>query len=74
VQYDGPQPETNIPQWMDEKYQVFYQNPHEVMKLMLVNKLFDGNFDYTPYQQYDDQLLTWGSWVRGVHLVCSNQR
>lgn len=49
VQYNGPWPETNIPQWMDEKYQVFYRNPHEVIKLMLTNKEFNGNFDYTPY-------------------------
>ena len=50
VQYNGPQPEANIPQWMDEKYEVFYWNPHKVVKSMLRNKTFDSNFNYTPNQ------------------------
>jgi len=65
VQYDGPRPETNVPQWMDEKYQVFYRNPHEVMKLMLANKSFNGNFDYTPYRQYENGQRVWRDFMSG---------
>lgn len=65
VQYNGPRPETNIPQWMDENYQVFYRNPHEVIKLMLANKAFDGNFDYTPYRQYENGQRVWRDFMSG---------
>ena len=65
VQYNGPRPETDIPQWMDEKYQVFYRNPHEVIKLMLANKAFDGSFDYTPYRQYENGQRVWNDFMSG---------
>ena len=65
VQYSGPQPETNVPQWMDEKYQVFYRNPHDVIKSMLTNKTFDGHFDYTPYRQYENGQQVWGNFMSG---------
>jgi hypothetical protein len=65
VQYNGPQPETNVPQWMDEKYQIFYRDPHEVIKLMLANKVFDGNFDYTPYRQYENGQRVWCDFMSG---------
>jgi hypothetical protein len=54
VQYNGPRPESNVPLWMDEKYQVFYRDPCEVVRSMLANKAFDGNFDYTPYREYEN--------------------
>ena len=65
VQYDGPRPEMDIPQWMDEKYQVFYRNPHEVIKLMLANRTFDGNFDYTPHRQYENGQRVWRDFMSG---------
>jgi hypothetical protein len=65
VQYNGPRPEANAPQWMDEKYQVFYRNPHAVIKLMLANKAFDGNFDYTPYRQYENGQRVWRDFMSG---------
>ena len=76
VQYNGPRPEENVPTWMDEKYQVFYRNPREVIKSMLANKAFDGNFDYTPYRQYENGQWVWGdfmsgsfSWKKAVRMV-----
>ena len=65
VQYNGPRPETNIPQWMDEKYEVFYRNPHEVVKSMLRNKTFDGHFDYTPYRQFENGQRVWCDFMSG---------
>lgn len=65
VQYNGPRPEMNVPQWMDEKYQVYYRNPHEVVKSMLMNKAFDGNFDYTPYRQYENGQRVWRDFMSG---------
>ena len=65
VQYNGPRPETNVPQWMDKKYQVHYRNPHEVIKSMLMNKMFHGNFDYTPYRQYENGQRVWRDFMSG---------
>ena len=65
VQYTGPRPEMNIPEWMDEKYKVFYRNPHEVIKSMLGNKAFHGNFDYTPYRQYENGQRVWCDFMSG---------
>jgi hypothetical protein len=65
VQYDGLRPEAGVPPWMDEKYEVFYHNPHEVIKSMLVNKTFDGNFDYTPYRQYENGQRVWRDFMSG---------
>lgn len=77
VQYNGPQPEENVLPWMDEKYQVFYQNPCEVIRLMLANKAFDGNFDYTPYQHYEDGQRVWRDFMSGnfswKQAVCTFQ-
>ena len=65
VQYDGPRPEANLPAWMDEKFQVFYRNPREVVWSMLANKAFDGNFDYTPYRQYENGQRVWRDFMSG---------
>ena len=82
VRYNGPRPEADVPPWMDEQYQVFYWNPHEVVKLMLANKAFDGSFDYTPYRQYENGQRVWCDFMSGnfgwkqavcipKHLSCS---
>jgi len=65
IQYNGPRPTTNVPEWMDEKYQVFYRNPREVVRSMLANKAFDGNFDYTPYRQYENGQRVWCDFMSG---------
>jgi hypothetical protein len=65
VQYSGLRPETNVPEWMDEKCADFYRNPHEVIKLMLANKVFHGNFDYTPFQQYENGQRVWCDFMSG---------
>lgn len=80
VQYNGPRPEADVPAWMDEKHQVFYRNPREVIRSMLANKAFDGNFDYTPYRQYENGQRVWRdfmsgnfSWKKAVCMVsCSH--
>lgn len=65
VQYNGPRPEADVPPWMDEKFQVFYRNPREVVKHMLANNAFNGNFDYTPYRQYENGQRVWRDFMSG---------
>jgi hypothetical protein len=65
VQYNGPRPKSNVPSWMDEKYQVFYRDPREVVRSMLANKAFNGNFDYTPYREYENGQRVWRDFMSG---------
>ncbi|KAG1873124.1 hypothetical protein F4604DRAFT_1880988 [Suillus subluteus] len=44
---------SNAPTWKQHEYQVWYRDPDAVIKNMLDNPDFDGQFDYTPYIQYD---------------------
>jgi hypothetical protein len=41
------------PSWMTAEYEVWYRNPHEVVKNMLANTDFDGEMDSAPYRDYD---------------------
>ncbi|KAG1882453.1 hypothetical protein F4604DRAFT_1879499 [Suillus subluteus] len=44
---------SDAPTWKQHEYQVWYHDPDTVIKNMLDNPDFDGQFDYTPYIQYD---------------------
>ncbi|KAI5822540.1 hypothetical protein K523DRAFT_421984 [Schizophyllum commune Tattone D] len=53
--YNGERPKKNVPTWMTEEYEVWYRDPHAVFRNMLNNPDFDGEIDYVPYRDYDDQ-------------------
>lgn len=38
--------------FMDANYEVWHRNAFHVMADMIVNRDFDGEFDYSPYQEY----------------------
>lgn len=40
------------PIWMTEEHEIWFRDPHEVVKQMLANPDFDGHFDYMPYKEY----------------------
>ncbi|KAG1745479.1 uncharacterized protein EDB91DRAFT_1236359 [Suillus paluster] len=52
VQYTGEKPAHNIPPWMDQPYDVWYQDPHEVIWNMLANPEYATEMDYRPYREY----------------------
>jgi hypothetical protein len=52
--YDGPQPEQDIPKWMATDYTIWYRDPRQLFKRMLENPDFANDFDYAPLRQYDD--------------------
>ncbi|KZP09744.1 hypothetical protein FIBSPDRAFT_963695 [Athelia psychrophila] len=55
LSYSGALPESGeIPGWMEDKHEVWFRDPRELIKNLLSNTDFDGEFDYTPYQEYDD--------------------
>ena len=45
---DGLDPQTT-PQWKREHYEVWYRDPDAVLRSMLVNPDFNGEFDYASY-------------------------
>ncbi|KAG1743374.1 hypothetical protein EDD22DRAFT_958799 [Suillus occidentalis] len=52
VQYTGERPETNVLPWMDQAHDVWYRDPHEVIRNMLGNPDYATEMDYRPYREY----------------------
>jgi hypothetical protein len=65
VSYNGLLPESNIPGWMTEKYEVWHRDPRQVAHQLLSNPEFDGHFDYAPYQQFDNGKRRWSDFMSG---------
>ena len=42
VQYTGVHPPSNVPPWMEDTYQVYYRDPHEVVLEYVVCKWRSG--------------------------------
>ncbi|KAK7684404.1 hypothetical protein QCA50_012351 [Cerrena zonata] len=51
--FTGSIPNENAPHWMTSKYDVWCRNPLDVVRNMLSNPEFKGQFDYAPYRQFD---------------------
>ncbi|KAG1724326.1 uncharacterized protein EDB91DRAFT_1269275 [Suillus paluster] len=54
VAYDGERHDNPKP-WMDDKYDVWFCDPHEVACNMLANPTYANEFDYRPYQEYSSE-------------------
>lgn len=64
--YTGTLPASGpIPEWMTTDFEVFYRDPHEVVRNMLANPDFDGEFDYTPYQEFENERRRWSDFMSG---------
>lgn len=83
VSYNGPRPETNVPPWMEQTYEVYFRDPRQLFLNMLANPIFADNFDYTPKQtfntegsrQYENFMSGDWAWNQAVSLLlCSYQR
>jgi hypothetical protein len=73
--YDGEVPSLKPPSWMTAKFQVWFRDPHIVVKDMLGNTEFDGEMDTTPYRDYDDMGRQYQNFMSGnwawTQAVCS---
>lgn len=57
---------SDAPVWKKHEYQVWYRDPETIIKNMLDSPDFDGQFDYTPYIQYDkDGQRQWKNFMSG---------
>ncbi|KAH9061735.1 hypothetical protein EDB83DRAFT_2604363 [Lactarius deliciosus] len=52
--YSGPQPTGTLPQWMQETYELNVRDVLSVFKEQLASKEFDGDFEYMPYEEYNE--------------------
>ena len=58
LNYNGPPPETlgpnsESPPWMSADYDIWFHDPHLLIHEIIGNPKFKGQFDFTPYQEYD---------------------
>jgi hypothetical protein len=78
--YSGRVPPASPPDWMLKEYTVYFRDPLSVVRSMISNPDFKGQFDYSPYRDFEDGIRRWtdvmsGDWawrqaVRS-HYICS---
>ncbi|KAG1886571.1 hypothetical protein F4604DRAFT_1877832 [Suillus subluteus] len=54
MSYKGVKPAENVPPWMKATYEVWFRDPRLLIHNILTNPDFDGEIEYTPYRDYDD--------------------
>jgi Plavaka transposase len=76
--YNSDLPSGDILVWMMANYEVWYWNPQDLIKNLLSNPDFNGEFDYSPSQKHDMkgnhcfQNFMSGNWAwKQVHKFCS---
>ena len=53
VGFNGEQRDGDSTPWMSDSYEVWYQDPHEVIHNILASSEFADKMDYVPYREYD---------------------
>ena len=78
VAYDGARPPEGTPQppWMDEKYEVWFRDPLQVLESQIANPDFNGMIDFSPKcvyrkgkHQYTDLMSGNWAWQQAVSLA-----
>ena len=74
--YFGTRLPNNPPDWMLKDYTVFFRNPLAVVWSIISNPDFNGQFDYAPYMEFEDEKQRWSdlmsgkwAWKQAVRLV-----
>jgi hypothetical protein len=75
--YNGELPDGPIPPWMTSDYDVWFQNPHIVIKNMIGNPSYINHFNVAPVCKFDSngdqkyQHFMFGDWAwdKAVHLM-----
>ncbi|KIM55462.1 hypothetical protein SCLCIDRAFT_26360 [Scleroderma citrinum Foug A] len=53
IAFNGEQQDGDSVPWMSDNYEVWYQDPWEVVHNILASSEFADKMDYVPYQEYD---------------------
>ena len=67
ITYNGLVPESNVPAWMNQSFEVYFRDPRLLFVEMLGNPSFANDFDYTPYREFEAN----GTW-RYQHFMSGN--
>jgi len=51
--FQGERPDGEVPPWMDGQYDIWFRDPLSVVRNMVGNPDFDGEFDYTPFWEFE---------------------
>jgi len=54
IQYEGTWPDHDVPDWMMAEHKIWFRDTLMVIHNMLSNPDFKDEFDYAPYQEYDE--------------------
>ncbi|KAG1867264.1 hypothetical protein DFJ58DRAFT_714463 [Suillus subalutaceus] len=67
VRYTGEKPAHNVPPWMTESHDVWYRDPHDIIRNMLANPDYEKEMDYRPYREFstDDNEHQWQDFMSG---------
>ncbi|KAG0693860.1 hypothetical protein DFH29DRAFT_815943 [Suillus ampliporus] len=67
VCYNGERPDTDVPPWMDQVFEVWYRDTQEVIRNMLANPDYAQEFDYRPYREFstDSSERQWKDFMSG---------
>ncbi|KAG2080026.1 uncharacterized protein F5147DRAFT_749411 [Suillus discolor] len=67
VKWQSFQPAHDVPPWMDQSHDVWYRDPHEVIRNMLANPDYATEMDYQPYLEFstDDNTRQWQDFMSG---------
>ncbi|KAG1854005.1 hypothetical protein F4604DRAFT_1686194 [Suillus subluteus] len=52
VKYMEEKPAYNVPPWMNESHDIWYRDPHEVIRNMLGNLDYTAEMNYQPYHEF----------------------
>lgn len=76
ARYSGDVPSENPPDWMLKEYTVCFRDPLSVVRSMISNPDFNGQFDYAPYTEHEDGKRRWSdvmsgdwAWKQAVRLI-----
>jgi hypothetical protein len=65
AKYSGDIPPADPPDWMLKEYTVYFRDPLSVVRSMISNPDFKGQFDYAPYREFEDGKRRWTDLMSG---------
>lgn len=81
AKYCGEVPSNNPPDWMLKEYTVCFRDPLSVVRSMISNPDFKGQFDYAPYAEFEGGKRRWTdlmsgawAWKQAVRSISSVSR
>ncbi|KAF9779591.1 hypothetical protein BJ322DRAFT_1101760 [Thelephora terrestris] len=66
AQYQWLRPNNGpVPEWMQDKYQLWYRDPRQVVRHILANPEFTSGIDYAPHRDFQDEERQYHDFMSG---------